>query len=810
MAAPDASYGHNVDPKTLTRFIMDGCTDSSRGTDLAFILSSVSVACKVIANAVTMSGIQSLHVLHGGSNATGDDQKTLDVLSDDVMINALRSSRKVGAMVSEEKPEAMTFTDDLAQDGVKYAVVFDPLDGSSNIECNVSVGTIFGIYECVDGASPTAEDCMQRGDKMICAGYVLYSSACIMVISTGLDQGVHSFTIDPTFGEFVECSQGPIVIPDDGGKRIYSINAGNSELWDLPTAEFVRWTKRQKDRYSLRYIGSMVADVHRTLLYGGIFMYPADFFNRDGKLRLIYECFPMAFLVEAAGGMASTGTQRILDLKPTSIHERAPIFLGCKRDVSKVEELYARIPNLFSMHFSPLDSASGTITSRAPPPSSPLGGRPRINSVDEAGKPRMRNSSLRATSVEPPTKRGHWAISVARYTLLEHFAGDPDVFEHSGRKDDIFTELCKMNDPKWVLATNTEGRRGLLPTRLLSAAASTTNHEVAIGSFEGDADNHEIDFEAGDTATSIRHCNDSRWVHAKNARTGETGIVPASIFTFAGGRKRFNGNEVARHVKAAVTLEAPCTGFSATARYALTAKVVGEEDNFELSGTQGSVFTHVYQAQDPAWVTAKDSAGKTGLLPAKLLARVIGGQPAQRRASEDFEGDEDSLEIAFSAGDVATDVRVLADARYSYAKNVATGECGVVPSAILVPAEARGYALVEPFAGDEANFELSGRSGDLFTNVERLADKHWCMATDSDGKRGTLPSRLLGPVPTATLHFVATKAYVGEPETHEIDFGVGEIAVNVRRCSDARWLHAKNTCSGQSGLVLADTFNLVR
>lgn len=816
MATSAAWDGHNVDPKTLTRFIMETSKDSQRGSDLSFILSSLSVACKVIANAVTMAGIQSLHALHGGANATGDDQKSLDVLSNDVMINALRSSRKVGAMVSEEDPEAMTFTDDFTAKGVKYALVFDPLDGSSNIECNVSVGTIFGVYECVDGQNPCAEDCMQPGTSMICAGYVLYSSACIMVLSTGLDSGVHSFTIDPTFGEFVESSQGPIVIPADGGKHIYSVNAGNSELWDLPTAEFVRWTKRQKDRYSLRYIGSMVADVHRTLLYGGIFMYPADFFNRKGKLRLIYECFPMAFLVEAAGGMASTGTERILDLKPTSIHERAPIFLGCKRDVKIVEGLYQRIPNLFGMHFSPLDQTSARTPvqheDRLGAPS-PLGGRTKVGM--ESRKPLRRNNSSRASSVEPPTKRGHWAISVATYTLLESFDGDDDHFEHTARKGETFTELCKMNDPKWVLCTSADGQRGLLPTRLLSAAGHDTPSETAIAPFAGNADNHEIDFEIGDTAISVRHCNDSRWCHVKNSRTGMAGIVPASIFRFAGGRKRFTGNDIVRHSKvvevvpahADAVTAAPQT-FSATARYALTQTVYGESDNFELSGAKGAVFTSVRVMQDAAWVTAKDAEGKSGLLPAAHLELAPGGGVRQRTASDDFEGDTDSLEIVLAKGEAASGVRVLADARFSYAKN-STGEGGVVPTSLLTPAEAASYALVKHFSGDEDNFELSGRRGDTFHGVEPLSDEEWCSAIDDDGKRGVLPTRLLKKqLGASVLHFVAVKPFAAELEHHEVNFAVGDLALAVRRLDDRRWVYAKNATSGHSGLVPADVFNL--
>jgi fructose-1,6-bisphosphatase I len=244
----------------------------------------------VIANAVTVSGMQSLHSLHGEANTTGDDQKTLDILSNEVMINVLQRTCKVGVMVSEENPDVITCTppasppgggdgDSGGGGGSTYAVVFDPLDGSSNIECSVSTGTIFGVYKCKDAAAPGVDDALQQGRNLVCAGYVLYSSSTVMVLSLGLDDGVRSFTLDPTFGEFVETAS-PVAIPAKP-KRIISVNAGNSEIWNLPTSEFVRWTKRQKDRYSLRYIGSMVADVHRTLLYGGIFMYPADFFNRS-------------------------------------------------------------------------------------------------------------------------------------------------------------------------------------------------------------------------------------------------------------------------------------------------------------------------------------------------------------------------------------------------------------------------------------------------------------------------------------------------------------------------------------------------
>lgn len=327
------NFGHNTDPKTLSRFIME---ESGRGhgtrTELAFILSSISVASKVIANAVQQSGVQGLYAMQGIVNVTGDDQKKLDVLSNDVMINAIRYSHKVGIMVSEENTDPI-FVPECAS--AKYAVVFDPLDGSSNIECDVAVGTIFGIYEATS-AQPSVADVLQVGSKMIAAGYVLYSSSVVMVLSTG--NGVHSFTLDPNYGEFI-MSHENLKIPEKP-KQIYSINEGNSELWDEPTKNFIRWTKTQAKPYSLRYIGSMVADVHRTLLYGGIFMYPADTANKKGKLRVLYECFPMAMLIEQAGGLATTGTTRILDLVPSSIHERSPVFMGCKRDVMALEAFY--------------------------------------------------------------------------------------------------------------------------------------------------------------------------------------------------------------------------------------------------------------------------------------------------------------------------------------------------------------------------------------------------------------------------------------------------------------------------------------
>lgn len=332
-----STHLHNTNPRTLTRFMLEASSKgSSSNTDLALIINAISVSAKVIANAVAMTGIDSLHKSGGGrSHTAGDEQKELDLIAHDVMVNALASSQRVAVMASEEHDDLIYCKNVTGEQG--YAVAFDPLDGSSNIECNVSVGTIFGIYRA--STKPAAKDFFRPGTDLVCAGYILYSSSVIMVLSTGV--GVHSFTLDPTFGEFIESASNPITIPKVP-RKIYSVNAGNEMAWDKDISDFVEWTKQQDNPYSLRYIGSMVSDVHRTILYGGIFMYPADRRNKTGKLRLLYECFPMAFLVEAAGGIATNGSCRILDLVPSQLHERSPIFLGCKRDVTILEGFYTR------------------------------------------------------------------------------------------------------------------------------------------------------------------------------------------------------------------------------------------------------------------------------------------------------------------------------------------------------------------------------------------------------------------------------------------------------------------------------------
>eukprot|EP00041_Stephanoeca_diplocostata_P035552 m.1258544 g.1258544 ORF g.1258544 m.1258544 type:complete len:373 (+) comp24719_c0_seq9:219-1337(+) len=326
--------------QTLSRFIMDEFRDEDTG--ISFILNGISVAAKVIANQVQHAGIKRLRVEPDSSasaiTCADRELSKLDEVASDVILNALKFSQKVGLAYLDGHEQPYEFTGDGSAPR-KYAVICDPLDGSTNVYYNISAGTIFGIYQSSTGENAKVEDIIQPGSAMVAAGYVLYGSATVMLITKG--NGVHSFVMDPDYGEFV-MTQKNVRIPEEP-LQIYSINSGNSEYWDKATQQFIAWTKAQDTPYSARYIGSMVSDVHRTILCGGIFMYPADKRKPNGKLRLLSECNPLAWLMEQAGGMASTGTQRLLDVVPSNVHERSAIFMGCARDVTKVQEFYAMV-----------------------------------------------------------------------------------------------------------------------------------------------------------------------------------------------------------------------------------------------------------------------------------------------------------------------------------------------------------------------------------------------------------------------------------------------------------------------------------
>lgn len=271
--------------------------------------------------------------LAGETNVQGEEVKKLDVVANEIFINSLRSSGKVAVMVSEENEQAI-LVDSAA--GGAYCVVFDPLDGSSNIDSGVSIGTIFGIYHVKEGSTGSLADVLRPGSEMIAAGYAMYGSFTSLVLTTG--GPVHGYTLDPNLGEFI-LTNPDMQIPERG--KTYSVNEGNSAYWTAGCAAYfasIKSAAAGKAPYSARYVGSMVADVHRTLLTGGIFAYPADSKSKNGKLRVLYECFPMAMVMERAGGRAVTGTgMRVLDVVPKGIHERSPIILGSRLDVEDYE-----------------------------------------------------------------------------------------------------------------------------------------------------------------------------------------------------------------------------------------------------------------------------------------------------------------------------------------------------------------------------------------------------------------------------------------------------------------------------------------
>ena len=300
--------------------------------ELSAILRDIGLACKMINKQVNKAGLVDILGAHGAVNVQGEEQMKLDVYADETLISVLRNSADCAGVASEENDDYVCFEEELSK-GSKYVVLFDPLDGSSNIDCNAPIGTIFAIYKRLSkpGTPCTREDFLQEGNRLMAAGYVIYGSSTMMVYATKL--GANGFTLEPSIGEF--CLSHPnLQVPKNG--KIYSTNQGNWNKLDEGVQGFI--THCMDEGYSHRYIGSMVADMHRTLIKGGIFLYPSDTKSPKGKLRLMYECNPMAFLVEAAGGMATTGTQRILDIKPTELHQRVPIFIGSANMVEKALE----------------------------------------------------------------------------------------------------------------------------------------------------------------------------------------------------------------------------------------------------------------------------------------------------------------------------------------------------------------------------------------------------------------------------------------------------------------------------------------
>jgi fructose-1,6-bisphosphatase I len=326
---------------TIARHIIEEQSKHPGATgELSKLLHDLSLAAKVISLEVNKAGLVDIIGFTGDNNVHGEQVKKLDILAHDMLIKAMDHGGHLCVMASEEEEDIIQIPQKFNIG--KYVLLFDPLDGSSNIDANISIGTIFSIYRRItpDGTPGAMEDCLQPGIKQVAAGYIVYGSSTMLVYTAG--KGVHGFTLDPAFGEFL-LSHPSIQTPKKS--KIYSINEGNYLYWHPGLKKYIKYLQEEDTTtsrpYSSRYIGSMVADIHRNLLYGGIFMYPADSRNPNGKLRLQYECNPMAFIVEQAGGRATNGKKRIMEIKPEKLHQRMPIFIGSEEDVKMVEKFMA-------------------------------------------------------------------------------------------------------------------------------------------------------------------------------------------------------------------------------------------------------------------------------------------------------------------------------------------------------------------------------------------------------------------------------------------------------------------------------------
>ncbi|MBX3190701.1 MAG: class 1 fructose-bisphosphatase [Labilithrix sp.] len=323
---------------TLREHVLHGMHAAKGATgEFTSLLNHISLAIRIINSRVRAAGLAGLLGYTGETNVQGEEVQKLDAFANEVLMNVLERSGHCGIIASEELDEAQ-----VADHHGKYVVLFDPLDGSSNIDTNVGIGTIFAILRRQEPklSRPSLADALRPGREIVAAGYVLYGPSTIFVMSTG--QGAHGFTLDPSIGEFF-LSQPDIRCPARGS--CYSVNEGNFSRWAPEIQKWARWIRAEtperkadgepfKTPYSARYVGSLVADAHRTLIKGGIFAYPADTKSTSGKLRLLYEANPMAFLFEQAGGAAIAGADRVLDIAPTALHQRCPLVIGSKDDVS--------------------------------------------------------------------------------------------------------------------------------------------------------------------------------------------------------------------------------------------------------------------------------------------------------------------------------------------------------------------------------------------------------------------------------------------------------------------------------------------
>jgi len=324
--------------KTLGEFIINKQSEFKYSSgELSRLINSIRLAGKIVNHEVNKAGLVDILGTAGAENIQGEEQQKLDLYANEVFINTLVNREIVCGIASEEEDDFISIVGGNKKNDNKYVVLMDPLDGSSNIDVNVSVGTIFSIYRRVTpaGTPVTLEDFLQPGKQQVAAGYIVYGTSTMIVYSTG--HGVNGFTLNPAIGTYY-LSHPNMKFPEKG--NIYSVNEGNYIHFPKGVKKYIKYCQEEKDDrpYTSRYIGSLVSDFHRNMIKGGIYIYPSTSKNPDGKLRLLYECNPMAFLAERAGGKASNGFERILDIVPTELHQRVPFFCGNSEMVEKAEK----------------------------------------------------------------------------------------------------------------------------------------------------------------------------------------------------------------------------------------------------------------------------------------------------------------------------------------------------------------------------------------------------------------------------------------------------------------------------------------
>ncbi len=326
----DHEYALDRDCTTLSRHVLQQMQSSAEAQDLSAIMNRIALAAKLIARRLTRAGlVEDALGFTGRTNVQGESVKKMDLYANQVFISAFQQSGLVCRLASEEMENPYYIPDNCSIG--RYSLLYDPIDGSSNVDINLNVGAIFAIRRQEGEDDGRAQDLLQNGHKQIAAGYVLYGPSTVLIYSVGT--GVHAFTLDPSLGEFILSAEN-IRIPAHG--PVYSVNEGNFWQWEESIRDYIRYVHRHEG-YTARYSGALVGDVHRILFQGGVFLYPGTVKKPEGKIRLLYESAPLAFLVEQAGGSASTGTEAIMDVIPKKLHDRTPLVIGSKEDVALVE-----------------------------------------------------------------------------------------------------------------------------------------------------------------------------------------------------------------------------------------------------------------------------------------------------------------------------------------------------------------------------------------------------------------------------------------------------------------------------------------